>query len=366
MKEIRFRVAVAAIAVLTLVGCGGRPDGDSAASGDWGGESSDRETPALAVEGLEVSRGSILQMIEASGTVRGVNEATVVSEVEGTIEEKTFELGDAVNAGQVLVEVDATVAALQLEEARQLFESAQIDLRAAERRFENGSASQSELARARSGANGARARLEAAEAVFQDHSIVAPISGLIASRNADLSRGNFINRGDVVARIVNLSVVEMEIAVGERELSYIDEGVPAIVSIPACGQSSIEATVASIAAGTDPRTGSFPVVIRWENACTRLRSGMSASVRIRSQEQNPGIIIPDAAIRRHDGGEFVFVALNGTVTEREITTGLRLGDRVEVVDGLQEGEVIVTSALAALSDGTGVETTVRGKTGDVL
>ena len=366
MKGIQSRFVVATIAVVILAGCGGRPNGDATASGDRGSERSNRETPAIAVEGLEVSRGSILQVIEASGTVRGASEATVVSVVEGTIEGRTFDLGDAVDAGQVLVEVDATVAALQLEEARHLFESARIELRAVERRFENGGASQSELARTRSGANGAGARLEAAEAAFRDHSIVAPISGLIASRNVDVSTGNYLNRGDVVARIVDLSVVELEIAVGERELSYIDEGALASVTIPACNRSSIEAAVASIAAGTDPRTGSFPVVVRWKNDCARLRSGMSATVQIRSREQNPGIIIPDAAIRRHDGGEFVFVALDGIATERNITTGLRLGNRVEVVDGLQVGEVIVTSALASLSDGASVETTVRGRTGDVL
>lgn len=367
MKSKNVPLLIVSVAVvLAVTGCGRSSDGETGASANWSGEASEQETAAIAVEGLEVSRGNILQRIEASGTVRGVQEATVVSEVEGMILGHSFALGDAVSEGDALVEVDATIAALQLEEARQLYESAQIDLRAVERRFENGSASQAELSRARSSANGARARFEAAQATYQDHTIQAPISGLVASRNPEISRGNFITRGTVVTRIVDLSMVEIELAVGEQELAYLEEGMPATVTIPVCEPSETEAQVVSIAAGADSRTGSFPIVVRWENTCPNLRSGMGASVRIQTQVANPQIIVPDSAIRRHDGKEFVFVARDGVAEEREIRTGRRLGDRVEVISGLSDGEIIVTSALTTVTDGAGVDTTVRGKTGDIL
>jgi membrane fusion protein (multidrug efflux system) len=367
MKYARIIGLVSFFAIFAVLGasCGGGSDGASAATAGWNEDDSDAATPTLAVEGLEVSRDSVLQTIESSGIVRGAQEARVVSEVEGMILSAPFELGQPVAEGDVLVNVDATLAALQLEEAREMYESARIDLNAVERRFENGSASQAELTRARSSANGARARLEAAANAWENHTIRAPISGLVAGRTASMGRGNYMTRGSEVARIVNLDTVEMEFGVGEQELQYLAESAPARVNVTAC-ENEVDAVIASIAAGADPRTGSFPVVVRWENSCETLRSGMSASVRIRANEEDPQLIVPDSAVRRRDGGTFVFVARSGSVEEREVVTGRRLGNRVQIMDGLTDGEIIITTALSALSDGAPVEVTVRGKTGDVL
>ena len=188
----------------------------------------------------------------------------------------------------------------------------------------------------------------------------------MASRADDLSPGNYLNPGTAVARIVDLSSLEMQVAIGERELQYIREGLPASVSIPACGAGAITGEVQSIAAGADPRTGSFAVVVRWDNTCDRVRSGMSASVSIRPADAQPAIVIPSAAIREDGSGRYVFVAADGTARRREIRIGDRLGDRVQVLDGLSEGDVIVTSALSSLDDGAAVNATVRGRTGDVL
>mgnify|MGYP006267990645 CR=1 FL=1 len=362
------RGSAAVVLMGILAGCGGgggERGGRGPATGSPNGEQAAQQ-PALAVEALEVSRGSLLQTIQASGSIRGSQEVGVVSEVEGRIQAASFELGQFVEAGQVLLQVESTVARLNVQEAQGALDSARLDLSATERRFEQGSASQAELTRARSAANGAEARYEAALKTLRDHTITAPISGFIASRADDLSVGNYLNRGVPVTRIVDLTTLEMEIAVGERELQYLEVGLPASVSISACGSQSVGARVDSIAAGADPSTGSFPVLLSWENDCDTARSGMTASASVRTADAAPALVVPSAAIREDSGGRYVFVARDGEVERRTITTGERLGDRVTVLDGLTEGDVIVTSALSALDDGAVVEATVRGRTGDVL
>ncbi len=360
----RFGVLIVGLVLaLLLASCGG-PDGRSAASGDWEGEG---DQPALAVEAMEVTSGSIIRSISGSGVVEGINEATVVSEVQGTITSVSFDLGDFVEEGSILASVDGTIAALSLEEARQAFESARLDLSAAERRFENGSASQAELSRVRTVANGARARLEAAEETFRDHTIRAPISGYIASRGDIVGRGNFLTPGTPVARVVDLSAFRLEIAVGERELSYISDGSFAVVNVPICETGPFDAEVVSIAAGADPRTGSFPVVVEWPNTCGDvIRSGMSAAVEIPAQNGEELLIVPSSAIRRNEEGDFVYVAEGATVAMRFVELGQRLGERVEVVSGLAPGEVVIVSALSAIEDGSAVDATVVGRTAEVL
>lgn len=361
----RVQVLGVFVAIAIITACGDDSDGRSAATGDWAQEEA-AETPALAVEALEVSRGMLLQMVETSGTVRGSQEVAVVAEVEGRIQAASVRLGARVEAGDVLLQADSTVAQLNVEETRGALESAQLDLSATRRRFENGSASQAEVTRARSAANGAEARYETALKTLEDHTLRAPIEGLIAERARDLSPGNYLNRGTTVARVVDLERLEMEVAVGERELQYIRPGIPVEVSIPACNEVA-SAEIEAIAAGADPRTGSFAVVIGWENACDVVRSGMTATVRIRpSTAGGAQIVIPSAAIRSDGGEEYVYVATDGVVERRVIQAGRRLGNRVYVSQGLAVGEVIVTSALSALSDGTAVEPSLRGTTGDTL
>jgi len=365
MHRVRGAAALAGL-VIVLSSCGrGGADGGSAASGQWAQEEAE-QVRALAVEGMEVSAGSILQRVEGAGNVQGINEATIVAEVQGTITEVSFELGDYLEEGAILARVDDTVSRLSLEEARQALESARLDLSATERRFENGSASQAELSRARTVANGALARFEAAEEAFRNHAIRAPISGFVASRGENIGRGNYLTQGTPVARVVDLSALRLEIAVGERELGSIETGSAASVVVPVCGDEPIQATVTSIAAGADLRTGSCPVVIEWPNNCDRVRSGMSARVTIEAHRGADRLILPSAAIRDDPDGTYVYVVADNTVERRSIQLGDRLGERVEVLAGVRAGEIILVSGLSAVSDGSVVETSVIGRTAEVL
>lgn len=375
MVHLRAAVVVS-VAGFLLFSCAGNGDGTSAASAPWDGaasgrdESSDGEAevqqPELAVDAMEVTRGALVETVEASGRVRGAQEVRIVSEVEGTIRSAPFELGDAIGEGAVLLEVDPTLAALRLEEAQKLLEGAEIDLAAVQRRYENGSASQSELIRARSAADGARTRQRAAEKEYQDHFIRAPISGRIAAREEGIGRGNYITRGSVVARIVNLETVELQVGLGEDEIGLVETGSSAEINIPACGTVPVSATVYAMAAGSDARTGSYAVVIRWENRCENLRSGMSAVASISVQNDLVTLLIPGSAIG--DGGDeaFVWVVDGNTAEKRTVETGRRMGDRVEVLTGLDEGEIIAVSAISSLTEGRRVNAVVRGSTGDNL
>lgn len=342
---------------ILLAGCGGPPDGGGRgadASEDGSGEG----RAPLAVEAVEVSEQRLLQEVRGSGVVRGSREATLVSETEGSLEFVDFRLGDYVAEGKALAGLDDTVERLNHEQAQQELQRATIELNAVERQAEAGTTSEAELTRVRSVASGARARVEQTRELLENRTLSAPISGYVASRAESLTPGNYLRRGVEVARIVDLARLEVEISVGEREVRFLEVGSPATVTIPSCERRTMSAAVEAIAAGSDLNTGSFPVVVGWDNDCGDIRSGVSAGVALEPTNQRRRLVIPASAVLA-DGGDHVFVAKEGRAVRREVTVEDRLGNRAAISEGLSLGEIVLVSGLTVLADGDPVDVTIR-------
>jgi len=362
MKRVRNQIILGTglflVAAIVLVGCG-RPGGPPE------GFEAPPETKPLAVEALTVTRGELVRNIEASGIVSGINEAYVVSETQGIVQSVSFELGDRVSKGEVLVKVDDTIPRLNMEQAKEQFEIAKLDLEATETLFNDGSASKAELARARSAVNGAQARYQSALKTFRDCTIRAPIGGYIAEKESGITLGNYLSPGLRVARIVDISSLKAEVAVGEGQVSLVAEDAPATVLIPAAGdQKLFQATVSAVAAGSDPATGSYPVIVTWKNPVGNVvKSGMSATVTIESQAQEPVVLIPSAAIVEQAGQSYAFTAEANRAAQKPVQVGRRIGNIAEILDGLEEGETLIISGLTALRRGDPVQASVVGESG---
>lgn len=321
------------------------------------------ELPGIAVEGKVAEMGSLVGRIESSGIVRGIGEAWVISETQGVIESVLVTLGDEVEEGAPLLTLDAGLQELQLAQAEAQLESARLDLATAERLYNSGNASKSDLARARSAAVGAQAAAENARRSLLRRTLRAPISGRIADKEDSITRGNYLSAGNRVARVIDTTRLRVEVALGEREIQFVERGARAVVTLPACGAGPFDATVVGIAAASDRATGSFPVIVEWPNECgDRVRVGMSATVSIPPVGE-PRILVPVTAVLEEAETRYVFVAEDGVASRREVSLGQRLGNAVEIAGGLDAGSVVLTSGLSRVTDGAAVSVTVTGDTG---
>jgi RND family efflux transporter MFP subunit len=311
-----------------------------------------------------VARGALVDDVRSSGVVTGVREAFTVSETQGLIRSVGFNLGDKVVEGQELLRVDDRIAELNMDRAKEQYEAARLELDATEKLAAVGRSSPADLTRARGNASGAKAQYETALKTFNDTRLRAPISGVIASRDEVATVGATIAPGVRVARIVDTSSFRLAVGVGEREVGLIEPGAKAKVYIPAAlGEEFVEGTVSAIGAGSDPGTGSFPVVIAFRNGFGgRIKSGMAATVSIQARETTPSVVVPSAAIVRRGSASAVFVEENGKATVREVVPGRRSGVRVELLSGLAEGEKLVVSALTRLRQGAPIQATMVGDT----
>ncbi|TVR30060.1 MAG: efflux RND transporter periplasmic adaptor subunit [Spirochaetaceae bacterium] len=360
------------IAVVLLAGCGrpggGRPGGaqEDARSGATGEEAmwAREDRTDRAIEAVEISAGRFIDYVQSSGRIAGSREATVVSESQGVLQRVEFDLGMSVTQGDLLAAFDERVERLALEQARAAAESARVELDAVQRSVDAGAASRNDLARVEAAAAGADAEYQRATKRLEDRRITAPIGGRVARKDSRVSEGNYLPAGVNVAHIVDTARLQIQLAVGEREIGYVSPGARAEITMETCEPQV--GSVSSVAAGSDPQTGSFAVIVTWDNRCgDRVRSGMSAEVRIEPNVEHEALIVPTAALLRRQGETVVFVIENDTASRRQVVVGRRVGNRAEVVDGLVEGELVAVSALSTLADGQPVEATLKGRSGEL-
>ena len=369
--------SVAGFAGLTLLffavaGCAPATSPSSSTDSSQGGtvpQSTDRAevARALAVEAVELSRGPFIDPVRTSGTIAGTREAVIVSETQGIMEEVSFSLGDTLEAGEVLVSLDSSIQRLSREQAAAQLRSAQLELDTTRRLVEQGSASEVQLSRAEAAARGAEAAYEQAKKAFDDRTIEAPFSGRVASKGQGIDPGNFLAAGTQIARIIDTSRMQVTVTVGQRQVLYLREGAPARIQVAGCPDSIYDGVVSAIAAGSDPNTGGFSTVVQWKGECgPEVRAGMTADVTIQPRGLQDVLLVPAGAIVDTPEGPYVYRVEDGIARRRAVEIAERLGDRANVVSGVEEGDIIVTSALSKLEDGSPVQAEVIGTTEDLL
>lgn len=348
-----------------LFSCGnsgeGNPDGVTSSTWDQGDE-----LIPVAVEVLEVSKGQLVPFVEASGVIRGIREARVLSETQGKISSLSLSLGQPVREGQVLLTVENDLQRLNRDLARQQYESAQLDFDAMESSYKKGGISRSDYNSAMSRLLQSRTAYESAQKSYDSTFIKAPFSGSVALMDTDLTVGAVLSPGAQIALVADTSSMKMDISLGERQVNLIGKGQPALVEISSLnGSGPIEGKVEAIGTGSDDRTGSFPVQIVWVNRLDdSVRSGLTARVLMENTREAKRIIIPSSAIVIRDRKTSVILAEGGKSSIREIVTGESLGGHTVVESGLKEGDLLIVSALTSLGNNYAVETTLAGKTGE--
>jgi membrane fusion protein (multidrug efflux system) len=222
---------------------------------------------------------------------------------------------------------------------------------------QRGVASQAQLDQAETQLKLMRSRTEAAEAelgmqerALADAIVRAPFAGLIADRL--VSRGEFVAPGQKLFELVSLDPIEVEFHLSEIDSSRVRVGNDVAVRVAPFPDETFGATVTIVSPTIDPRTRTLRVKAQLENADGRLRPGLFARVDLGvSRREGVPMIAEEAVLQRADGA-VVFRALPGNRVERRvIETGVHHEGRVEVVRGLEAGDLVVLRGQAGLADG---------------
>jgi membrane fusion protein (multidrug efflux system) len=318
--------------------------------------------PRVTVASVEAHR--VVERIQAAGDLIAKEEATVSTEVGGLVTEILVDEGEAVEKGTAVLEIDPERRKLELHSRQAGVARAKAGLREQERetrRIETlGSrdvASQAQrdeaetqLQSARSELAEARAQLGLAERALRDASVRAPFAGLIARRY--VSQGEFVSVGQKLFDLVALDPIEIEFRVAEVDSARVAIGSEIDVRVAPYPDEVFRASVSVVSPRIDPGTRTLRVKGVLANPDGRLRPGLFARVDLGVSDRSGIAMVPEDAMLQRADGSVAFRLVGGDrVQRRVLTTGVFQDGYVEVVEGLEIGDLVVVRGHAALVDG---------------
>ncbi|NTW98872.1 MAG: efflux RND transporter periplasmic adaptor subunit [Geobacteraceae bacterium] len=338
--------------------------------------------PVAVIKGtsLEVVKlAAVPELLDVVGSVRARTSAVVSTRIPGSISVLRVREGDRVRKGQLLAQLDAqenqataAVATAAVDEARRGLDEAFSRKKLADTTFdrynnllheqaitrqefdvkqtEKDVAAQG-VARAESRLKQAQQGAKAATTVSDYTRIIAPISGIIASKQADL--GATVFPGQPLMTIDDDGSYQLELALPENVASKVKPGTPLQVTLDAIG-STFAARIAEIVPTADPASRTFVAKIALNQK--GLKSGMFGRGAVSLGTTTNGITVPKKAVIDHGALTSVWTLDKGNIARmRIVRVGRQSGERVEILSGLSDGDRVVVSGAEKVTEGARVE-----------
>lgn len=362
-----------------------------------GSQALEQEQAVPRVEVIEVSRSSPMSELQLPGSIEAVTEAPILARADGYIKRRLVDIGDRVQAGQPLAEIEAPELDQQLMQAKANLQQTQAALDQALANEQQGKANlelakvtasrwaslvvagvvskqdndqyQSQYQAQLAGVQALekaiavqRANIAAAEAnvsrldQMQAYRVVkAPFAGVITLRNVDV--GALVNSGNTLLyRIAQTGTLRTYVNVPQTNASSIHVGQPAHLTVTNLPGRTFTGTVARTANSLDPTSRTMLVEVQVPNADGALLPGMYSQVDLSSPRVNAPLLIPgDALIVLATGTQVAVVRPDSTVHLQKIQVGRDYGDRLEVLSGLEMGDKIIANPGDSAREGVKVE-----------
>jgi HlyD family secretion protein len=394
----------ALIILLTLTGCSKKDAGDSAG---------EEAAAAAPVQVAAAKRATMHSFVTAEAVLYPLKQANIVPKISAPVSRFLVQRGDHVREGQLVAVLEDRDLVATAQESKELYEQAHAvyqnttaatmpddlikakadvesfrqALDAAQRLYENrqallrqgalaqklvddakvalvqaqsqfdtaqqhlksletvGRTEQFKSAQAQQAA--AKAHYESAQAQVSYAEVRSPMSGVVSDRPINV--GEMANSGSALVSIVDLSRVVARASIPVQQSAALSVGAPATIS-----SAGVEAAgkVTVVSPAVDPNTTTIQVWVEAPNPGERLKLGSTVQVSVDAGAIPNAIIVPVSALLASDeGGEKVMVAgSDGLAHERPVKTGIRSGDDVQILDGVKEGEQVITQGGLGLDD----------------
>lgn len=341
------------------------------------------QRPAPEVGYMTVSAQPYTVVNELPGRTTPYRVAEVRPQVTGILEQRLFEEGETVTAGQALYQIDDSLYQAALASAKAELASAEASLETArlkaeryERLIKTGAISQQELDEARSSLNAGQARVDASRAALEtarinlDYTtITAPIDGRIGRSSVTAGALVTANQADALVTIRQLDPIYVDLtqsysslqtlrnAMAEGQLKTVGEDRAAVTLVHQDGTSYPQSGSLQFSEfAVDETTGSVTLRALFPNPDDSLLPGMFVRARLPQAERDEAILVPQKGIGREPNGQAIamVVAADNTVEKRQVVAEKAVGDQWLIRDGLQVGDRLILEGLQKIRTGVSV------------
>jgi len=331
-------------------------------------EAHEQEEAQPRVEVIEVARSTRNSKLELPGSIQALTEAPILARANGYIKRRMVDIGDRVEAGQLVAEIEEPEMDAQLAQARADLATAKANVKLAgitAQRYQDllktDAVSKQDVdnyngdhAAKQAMVESAAANVKRLEELESFKRVNAPFSGVITLRNVDV--GALVNAGNTLLfRVAQTSTLRTYVNVPQTDADSVQRGQLARLSVSNLPGRYFTGTVARTSNSLDPTSRTMLVEVQVPNPSGVLLPGMYAQVELLSARPDPPLLIPGAAlVIRAEGTQVAMVRPDRTVHFQKIEIGRDFGDRLEVIKGLKEGDTIIVNPHDAVREGVKV------------
>ena len=316
------------------------------------------EKPLVKVETV------VSQSVDQIGNYTATTEADVVNNITTAMPNRIKAIyvdeGQKVSKGQRLValdDVNTDSYELQVANAEANLKNVEINYNRAVELYKIGGGTKQSVEQMELSLINAQNALASAERALQNVKentvLTSPISGVVTARNYDA--------GDMTGQLPILTIAQVQpvkivINVSESELAKVNNGMPAVVKFDTYGDEEFAGKVTMVAPTVDVATRTFGVEVTVANKDNRILPGMFARVELNLGTMEH-VVVPDKAVVKQpgSGNYYVYVYKDGKVSYNQVQLGQRMGDKYELISGVESGSQVVVSGQSRLANGDAVE-----------
>ena len=300
------------------------------------------------VSALTVGKEKMEESLSMVGTITGNNDVAIVSETQGRVVSVFAKVGDYVAAGTPLVQVDDELRLSNYKAAEVNYEKTKKDLARNEELFKDRTISESQIEGSRLAYASAENQYIVAKRQLNDTRIKTPITGIVTARTVDF--GVMVQPGMTIGNVVDISKLKVKLNVAEKDAFKLKAGDKVDITTEVYPGVTFDGRIESISSKGD-EAHTYPVEITFANSAEHpLKAGMFSRVHFTSIHSNESVVIPREAIIGSIKEPKVYVIENGIAKLRSVVAGTEAGTKLQILQGLKEGEQIVVAGHNNLKD----------------
>ncbi|MFC1483320.1 efflux RND transporter periplasmic adaptor subunit, partial [Candidatus Margulisiibacteriota bacterium] len=301
------------------------------------------------VEITTIQKTAITRTLKFNGALNAQNDVFVNAQTAGTVDRVPVQLGQYVRQGQTLVAINSAVASAQLSHAKTQYDAAKLNFERMKTLYESGSIAKAQFEQTEVQFKQAEAAYRIAQTNYNNAIIRAPFSGKVAE--LEVSRGDTINPGMPIVRVVNDTYVESELTAADSEIILLKKGQPCTAKIDLFPNITFHGAVKNVGTAATQENNVYPLIVKIKNKDNMIKSGMAGEIIIKLKKYE-GIVVPINALITREEKQFAFVIVSENMTEmREIERVFIEDDKVFIKKGLKIGEHLITKGMANLVGG---------------